>query len=97
MPRVEVSAEWDTRVARITVRDHGIGLDERYAPRIFGIFQRLHRAEEYGGNGVGLAICARIAERHGGLITVRSQPGEGARFQVVLPIHQPIPGEPSGL
>ena len=97
VPRVEVSAEWDTRVARITVRDHGIGLDERYAPRIFGIFQRLHRAEEYGGNGVGLAICARIAERHGGLITVRSQPGEGARFQVVLPIHQPIPGEPSGL
>lgn len=87
-PWLHVSAEWDDQVARLVFQDRGIGLDEKYGARIFGIFQRLHRPEEYPGSGVGLAICARIVERHGGIITVRSQPGEGARFTVVLPLRQ---------
>lgn len=92
-PWLHVSAEWDAQVARLHFQDRGIGLDERYAARIFGIFQRLHRPDEYPGSGVGLAICARIVERHGGVITVRSAPGQGARFTVVLPMQQPRAGE----
>lgn len=71
---------------RITVDDNGIGFDEKYADRIFGIFQRLHSREEYEGTGIGLAICRKIVERHGGSITARSTPGEGTRFSVTLPL-----------
>ena len=70
----------------VTVRDQGIGFDMRYADRMFEPFQRLHGPEEAGGNGLGLAIAQRIAERHGGRIWAESTPGEGSTFHVELPL-----------
>ncbi len=80
-----LNGEWPPRL-QITVADNGIGFDPKYADRIFGIFQRLHGRGQYEGSGVGLAICKKIVERHGGVITTQSQPGEGATFVVSLPI-----------
>lgn len=74
---------------RIVVADNGIGFDEKYLDRIFTVFQRLHGRDAYEGNGVGLAVCRRIAERHGGSITAESVPGRGATFIVTLPVRQP--------
>jgi light-regulated signal transduction histidine kinase (bacteriophytochrome) len=73
---------------RVTVRDNGIGFDEKYLDRIFQVFQRLHGRDEYEGTGVGLALCRKIAERHGGSITARSRVGEGSAFVVTLPLRQ---------
>lgn len=75
-------------VCQVEVTDNGIGFDEKYLDRIFTVFQRLHGRNEYEGTGVGLAICRKIAERHSGLITARSKPGEGTTFIIVLPIKQ---------
>ncbi|MGW8256013.1 MAG: sensor histidine kinase, partial [Thermoguttaceae bacterium] len=74
---------------RIVVEDNGIGFDEKYSDRIFGIFQRLHPRDVYDGTGIGLSICRRIVEQHGGTITVRSDTGKGSDFEVVLPAVQP--------
>jgi signal transduction histidine kinase len=74
--------------ARITVVDNGIGFDMKYLDRIFTPFQRLHGRSEYEGTGMGLAVCRRIVERHGGTLTAESAPGQGARFLVTLPVHQ---------
>jgi signal transduction histidine kinase len=71
----------------IVVKDNGIGFEEAYLDRIFNVFQRLHSRQEYEGTGMGLAICRKIAERHGGSITARSAPGAGATFIVTLPTH----------
>jgi signal transduction histidine kinase/PAS domain-containing protein len=87
-PLVKVSAQIKDRECQISVQDNGIGFDIRYLGRIFKPFQRLHNREEYEGSGVGLAICRRIVERHGGRITATSAPGEGSTFIVTLPIHQ---------
>lgn len=73
---------------QITVADNGIGFEEKYADRIFTIFQRLHGRQSYEGTGVGLAICRKIVERHHGYITAHSQPGEGATFIITLPERQ---------
>ena len=73
---------------RIAFSDNGIGFDEKYLDRIFTVFQRLHGRDAYEGNGVGLAVCRRIAERHGGGITAESSPGRGATFYVTLPARQ---------
>jgi signal transduction histidine kinase len=71
---------------RLVVEDNGIGFDEKYLDRIFTVFQRLHGRAEYEGTGVGLAICRKIAQRHGGEITAKSSPGQGASFLVALPL-----------
>jgi PAS domain S-box-containing protein len=72
-------------LCRIHVADNGIGFDEKYLDRIFTVFQRLHGRHAYEGTGVGLAVCRRIAERHGGGITATSEPGRGSTFVVTLP------------
>jgi signal transduction histidine kinase len=71
------------------VTDNGIGFDEKYADRIFQVFQRLNGREAYPGTGVGLAICRKVVERHHGDISVRSRPGYGTTFTVSLPVRQP--------
>ena len=72
----------------ITVADNGLGFDEKYKDRIFHPFQRLHDASAYSGTGIGLAICQRVAENHGGAIDVNSQPGLGSTFKVFLPVYR---------
>jgi len=73
---------------RLVVEDNGIGFDEKYLDRIFTVFQRLHGRMEYEGSGIGLAVCRKIVERHGGQITAASRPNEGAKFFIDLPISQ---------
>jgi PAS domain S-box-containing protein len=73
----------------LTVQDNGIGFDEKYLDKIFAVFQRLHGRNEYEGTGVGLAVCRRITDRHGGTINAKSKPGEGATFIVTLPVRHP--------
>ncbi|QHV96452.1 PAS domain-containing sensor histidine kinase [Spirosoma endbachense] len=70
----------------IDVIDNGIGFDEKYLDRIFQVFQRLHGKDEFAGTGIGLAICQKVVTNHGGLITARSLPGQGATFSVYLPV-----------
>ena len=77
----------------LLVADNGIGFDEKYLGRLFQVFARLHGREAYEGTGMGLAICRKIAERHGGSITARSAPGQGATFIVTLPVQQLHRGE----
>jgi len=72
----------------LTVQDNGIGIDEKYFDKIFAVFTRLHGRQEYEGTGVGLAVCRRIVDRHGGMISVSSEPGQGAAFTVCLPFRQ---------
>lgn len=85
-PKIHVSAALKDRHWILTVRDNGIGLDPQYAERIFIIFQRLHTREKYPGTGIGLAICKKIVERHGGDIWVESESGRGAAFHFSLPV-----------
>jgi signal transduction histidine kinase len=88
-PEVAVSAKVEDGRAELTVRDNGIGFEPQYAGRIFRVFERLHGRSEYPGTGIGLALCRKIAERHGGTAFADATPGVGATFTVILPVHQP--------
>jgi len=85
VPRIHIGSDRQDRMWRLSVRDNGIGLDPRFAARIFQPFRRLHTRDEYSGSGMGLAICRKIVERHGGRIWVESSRGEGATFFFTLP------------
>lgn len=85
-PKVQISATVDDGVMTLLVRDNGIGFDPQYARRIFRVFERLNGRSSYPGTGIGLALCRRIAERHGGTITAASVPDRGSLFRVTIPI-----------
>jgi PAS domain S-box-containing protein len=92
-PSISVRGTTDVQGFRcvLEVEDNGIGFDEKYLERIFNVFQRLHGRGQYEGTGIGLAICRKIVERHGGEISARSSPGNGATFLITFPLQQPKP------
>ncbi|MCJ7702053.1 MAG: ATP-binding protein, partial [Anaerolineales bacterium] len=89
----EAGAKFDSGYFEISVKDNGIGFDEKYLDRIYQPFQRLHGYEDYEGTGMGLAICRKIIERHNGEIEAHSSPGEGATFVIRLPVIDPYGGK----
>jgi PAS domain S-box-containing protein len=85
IPHVHISAaKYGAKKWTFSVQDDGLGIDSQYFDKIFGMFQRLHKREEFAGTGIGLAICKKIVERHGGMISVESQLGQGSKFSFAL-------------
>ncbi|MEA2138172.1 MAG: hypothetical protein QOG56_1322 [Solirubrobacteraceae bacterium] len=94
-PEVVVAAEREGEMWRFEVRDNGIGMDPENTRRIFEPFRRLHGEEDYPGTGIGLAVCERIVEQHGGKIWVSSEPGRGSVFSFTMPAADPPPEPPA--
>jgi signal transduction histidine kinase/streptogramin lyase len=86
-PKIDIGAKLVNEEWQFTVSDNGIGIDEKYAEKIFVIFQRLNAQSEYKGSGIGLSHCKKIVELHNGKIWVNSRPGEGSRFSFTIPGH----------
>lgn len=84
-PKVHIHASRTVGAWLFVVEDNGIGIDAKHVDRIFEVFQRLHTKDEYPGTGIGLAVCKRIVERHGGILTVTSEPGKGSAFSFTIP------------
>lgn len=87
-PQIDIEGRTEGRALTMTVRDNGVGFDPRYADRIFRIFERLHGRSEYPGTGIGLALCRKIVERHGGTIEAKGDQAAGSTFTVKLPLNQ---------
>jgi PAS domain S-box-containing protein len=85
-PKIAISARRDGELWQFCVEDNGIGIEEQYLDRVFGLFQRLHERERYEGSGMGLSIAKRIVERHGGRMWITSTPGIGSKFFFTLPL-----------
>jgi signal transduction histidine kinase len=97
---IDVSAQVDARSVTLTVRDNGVGFNPEYLDKLFGVFQRLHRADEFEGIGIGLANVRRIVTRHGGQVGADARPGEWAEFWITLPLSEALldgpPAVPTG-
>jgi light-regulated signal transduction histidine kinase (bacteriophytochrome) len=86
-PVISITCNREDQSFHLKVRDNGIGFSPEHADQIFSILKRLHRKDQYSGTGIGLAMCKKIVENHGGGITATGSPGEGAAFHLVLPAH----------
>jgi light-regulated signal transduction histidine kinase (bacteriophytochrome) len=85
-PEVTIEATVAADSLQLAVHDNGIGFEPQYSQRIFRVFERLHGRSHYSGTGIGLALCSKIVERHGGSIEARGEPGAGATFVITLPV-----------